>query len=157
MGVFFNSDEVFEIAIQIEKNGAKFYKKAAQIVTDPYNKDLLLRLSEMEEDHAVTFESMLKEMKSDLGTMDNEVADYLKAMASGYVFKYNTDPSEAVSDEDSMEDIIGIALGLEKDSIAFYSGLRDIMPEAMGKRKIDAIIKEEYKHIVVLFNSLKSL
>ena len=39
----FNVDEIYEMAEHIERNGAKFYRQAADIVATPQGKDLLLQ------------------------------------------------------------------------------------------------------------------
>jgi rubrerythrin len=39
---------------------------------------------------------------------------------------------------------------LEKDSIAFYTGIREVIPEAWGRDKMEGIIKEEMSHIRLL-------
>ena len=41
MGISFNADEVFEMAEAMERNGAKFYRKAAENATDAEIKRLL--------------------------------------------------------------------------------------------------------------------
>jgi len=35
----FTADDVFEMAEQLERNGAKFYRTAAENVSDPKSKD----------------------------------------------------------------------------------------------------------------------
>ena len=51
MSYDFSANEVFEMAEQIERNGALFYKSAAEGTTDRSAKDFLLGLSAMEEQH----------------------------------------------------------------------------------------------------------
>jgi rubrerythrin len=58
MSYDFNADEVFEMAEQIERNGAKFYRDAAENATASPSKDLLRSLSKMEEAHEKTFKAM---------------------------------------------------------------------------------------------------
>ena len=58
MGYDFNADEVFEMAEQMERNGAKFYRDAAENTADPSNKEMLIGLSKMEETHEKMFASM---------------------------------------------------------------------------------------------------
>ena len=41
MSYDFNADEVFEIAEQIERNGAKFYRTSAENIADTNKKKLL--------------------------------------------------------------------------------------------------------------------
>ena len=59
----FNADEIFEMAEQIERNGAKFYRKAAE-PTAGENRDVLLRLAAMEDDHEKTFAAMRAELSA---------------------------------------------------------------------------------------------
>ena len=56
-----------------------------------------------------------------------------------------------------MEEILRIALDLEKKAILFYLGLKDVVPENLGKDKIDRIIDEEKSHVVTLTQELKKL
>ena len=41
MSYEYNAEEVFEMAIQIEANGAKFYRRAAELQKDQTDKDFL--------------------------------------------------------------------------------------------------------------------
>ncbi len=54
-----------------------------------------------------------------------------------------------------MVEILKAALTAEKDSIVFYLGMKDLVPESLGKNKIDDIIKEEMSHIKIIGNKLR--
>ena len=54
-----NAYEIFEIAGQIERNGARFYGIATKSIGNPSAKELFLGLSEMENEHEKTFISFL--------------------------------------------------------------------------------------------------
>jgi len=43
MSIDFNADEVFEIAEQIERNGAKFYRTVSESVANADKKKILVR------------------------------------------------------------------------------------------------------------------
>ena len=58
----FNADEIFEMAEQMERNGANFYRDAADNISDGKNKELLLRLADMEVEHEKTFVEMRKSL-----------------------------------------------------------------------------------------------
>ena len=58
--------------------------------------------------------------------------------------------------DEPLESIINTAIGLEKDSIVFYLGIRKLVPKAMGIDKIDDIIREEMSHVAILSGWLKS-
>lgn len=150
MGIVFNADEVFEIAAQIERNGEAFYRKAAE--NNPEGKELLLEIAEQEDEHLAKFQEMQKELTArevepPVFDPDNEGSLYLKAMADGHVFDVKKDPTETLNGNESLEAIIKIAIGMEKDSILFYLGINEMVPKKLGEEKIMYIIKEEMKHI----------
>ncbi len=82
---------------------------------------------------------------------------YVRGMADGHVFDVRKDPSERLTGKETMEDILTTAIGLEKDSIVFYLGLKEIVPERLSKQRIDNIIKEEMGHIAVLSKEMSAL
>ncbi len=152
----FNADDIFEIAEQLERNGAKFYRSAAQAVEDPGSKDFLLKLAAMEDDHEKTFAEMRSTLNADEQAVtvfdpEGEATRYLKALADTRVF------FEKEMDTSSLEAILKDAVVAEKDSIVFYLGMRDAVPENMGRGRLDHIIKEEMRHIQLLSGELKAL
>ena len=73
MGNEFNANDIFEIAKQIEINGAKFYREAANRVDEDAHKQFLLGLAEMEDSHEQTFIDMQKELGSTETIKDNGI------------------------------------------------------------------------------------
>ena len=153
MSYDFNADEVFEMAEQMERNGAKFYRDAAETAADPSNKDMLIGLSQMEDAHEKMFQSMRAELSSaekasTVFDPSGEAAVYLKALVDGRVF------FEKDIDVTSMVDILKSAIEAEKDSIVFYLGMKEAVPKNLGRDRIEAIIKEEMGHIQMLTKHL---
>jgi len=149
----FNAEEVFEIAEQIELNGAKFYRRAAELARAQQDRELLLSLAAMEDSHVKMFAAMRKDLRGgevSLKEFDlqGEAAAYLRSMADGKVFDLTADPVEYLGMDRSIEDILYKALELEKDSVVYYVGIREMVPEELGRNKIEHIIREEMKHIV---------
>ena len=162
MTISFNADEIFEMAEQIERNGAKFYRKAADNIKDPDQKSMLQELAVMEDAHLVIFTKMREALtdadkQSMVSDPFDESALYLQSIADGYVFDVKTDPSALLTGKESLADVLKIAIGLEKDSIVFYIGIRARVPEHLGKDKIDRIIGEEMKHVAQLSTDLAGL
>lgn len=152
----FNADEIFEMAVQIEINGAKFYRKAAESVADADAKKFLLELAVMEDDHENTFKKMKSELteelkKSKVFDPENEAVLYLKSLADTRVF------FEKELDTTSLKEIFKAAITAEKDSIVFYLGMKDLVAPAYGQTKVDAIIKEEMGHIRLLSRKLMEI
>jgi len=154
MSYDFNADDIFEMAQQIEKNGASFYRKAAEGIQDPENKAMLLELAKMEDQHEKTFLSMrselsAKEKESTTFDPNGEAVQYLKALADTRVF------FEKEIDTASMIAILKEAITAEKDSIVFYLGMKELVPEKMGRSRVENIIKEEMGHIRLLAGKLR--
>ena len=64
--------------------------------------------------------------------------------------------SEDLDEEEKMKNAFRAAIDLEKESIVFYQGMKEFVPEGLGKNRINDIIKEEMKHIRILSNILVS-
>ena len=157
--IYFNADEVFTMAQQIERNGAAFYRAAAESAKGE-ERDLLLRLAAMEDDHEHTFAAMRCALSDDerrplTFDPDNEGARYLKDMADGKVFE--ADPSQGLSGDETMQQILNMASDKEKDSIVFYESAKGVVTTPTGRGKLDVIINEEIGHIVDLTAQVRAL
>ncbi|MFZ2146605.1 MAG: hypothetical protein WAV28_05235, partial [Sedimentisphaerales bacterium] len=53
-------------------------------------------------------------------------------------------------DKETAEDILNYAIEAEKNSIIFYTGLKNFVSAKAGKDKVDEIIQEEMDHIAEL-------
>ena len=120
----FHIDEIFEIAEQLERNGADFYQRAAEATKEPEIKGILKSLAEMEVDHQDTFRKLRNQWVSQ-------------------------------EERDSLYDPQGEAIQAEKDAIAFYLGMKEMLSDSTALPKIDSLIKEEMSHIVILSKQLK--
>ncbi|MGB7294967.1 MAG: ferritin family protein [Candidatus Aminicenantales bacterium] len=156
MSFVFNADEIFEMALKIEQNGEKFYRDSAAKIADPEAILLLLKLADMEVDHQRIF----KGMKTALSAADkkamtfdpnNEAGLYLASLANTRIF------FEKDIETSTLEGIFKAALAAEKDSVAFYLGMKDLVPAGRGRDKIEEIIREEMRHIRVLGERLTAL
>jgi len=162
----FNADDVFEMAEQIERNGAKFYRTSADQISDASAKKLLLAFADMEDQHEKTFAAYRAELsdqekESTVFDPDNESVLYLRALADLRVFHGKKAPndtsSEGLEEQQLMEKIFSAGIQAEKESIVFYVGMKDLVPEKLGSTRLDAIIQEEMKHIRILTKELAAI
>ncbi len=156
MSYDFSADDIFAMAEQIERNGAKFYRTAAENVTEPAAKELLTGLAAMEDEHEKTFAFLRAELAENEKTPtvfdpEDESALYLRALADVRVF------FEKTIDLSSMRAILKAAVEAEKDSIVFYLGMKELVSGKLGKDKINSIIKEEMRHIRILSTELVAM
>lgn len=154
----FNADEVFALAEKIEENGASFYRRAAALRQSARKSTaLLLELAAMEDRHKAAFATMRESWsgaKPDRETLDYlDATLYLNGMADAHGGEGNS--NIPLSARTSLPDILRIAIGLEQKSIAFYAGLRDMVPARLGRNQIDRIIDEEKAHVVTLTRALR--
>lgn len=158
----FTADEIFEVAIRIEANGASFYRKAAATQSEESNRVFLEQLAAMEDHHQQSFEKMRKGLKANekqatVFDPNQETAQYLAVMADTHGGEGSPKAADALTGNESIQEIIDIAIGLEKESILFYLGLKDFVPNEYGKDKLDRIIREEQRHIIQLNGFQKKL
>ena len=160
MGRFdFNASEIFEMAEQIERNGAAFYKKAAAFIQGPAQKTLE-ELASWELKHEELFKGMKDALTSadkleQVFDPDEEGARYLRAFADRHVFDTRQEAADRLLGDENLEQVLRMAIDLEKDSIVFYLGLRDATPNKAGRDKVEDIIKEEMRHVSILSDELR--
>ena len=162
MSVTFNANEVFEMAEQIERNGAKFYREAAGKTSSQEMKDLFLNMAAMEDGHLQTFQEMRKELAAQEKaetTFDpyNEATLYLQTMADGKGSEGMKNPAEKLTGNESPQELLEIAIAAEKNSVLFYVGLKDLVTAKAGRDRIETIIREEVKHVADLRRQLTAL
>ena len=162
MPITFNANEIFEMVEEIERNGARFYRKAAQNASDKQTKQMLLSLADMEDGHLKTFEEMRGQLSSQekgetVFDPDNQSALYLQAMADARGYEGKITPTKELTGNETTKEILEIALNSEKESVVFYFGLKGLVSVEAGRDKVEAIILEELSHITTLLNKLKSL
>ncbi len=162
MTITFNADEIFEMAEEIERNGATFYREAAENTKNEKTKKMLLDMATMEDGHLHTFEQMRKHLgPNEKAQMvfdpDNESALYLQTMAQARGYEGKISPTEKLTGKETMDEILKTAIDAEKNSVVFYVSLKDLVPARAGKDKVEAIIKEEMGHIAVLSKELAAL
>lgn len=160
MADVFNAEEVLEMACQIERNGARYYRRAAELIAEPEASKLLRDLAAMEDDHELAFSAMkdmvAKETQNP-GELTDEARAYLRIVADGHVFPVDADPAGVLKQGDDLMDILRQAVSMEKDSIVFYMGLREAMPAALGQDRINMIIREEMRHVAILSDRMSEV
>jgi rubrerythrin len=162
MSVTFNADEIFKIGVQIEKNGYAFYSAAAQRSDDSQIKQLLGELAFWEERHIEIFEKLRKELSAQVDVMeefdpDNMVHLYLKSIADSKIFVKGQQMDGVLDTCNSPSDVLNAALAFEKDSVVFYSSMKDAVRSDLGKEDVDKLIREELLHVGIITQELTKL
>jgi len=162
MSFNFNADEIFQIGAQIEGNGQRFYEMVARNCPDPSAQKLFLDLARWESEHINLFEKLRQRLPDsakagNLFDPNQELHLYVKATADTHVFLKNKDIPELVSKCKTPIEALDLAVAFEKDSVVFYTTMKKLVPEHLGKSEIDTLIDEEVSHIFTLTQKKKEL
>ncbi|MDD5678356.1 MAG: ferritin family protein [Kiritimatiellae bacterium] len=162
MSLIFNADEIFQIGVEIERNGKAFYQAAAKSAQTSETKKLFEELAKWESGHIIVFETLKNKLaesarENTAFDPDNEALLYLKAAADTHVFGRNAN-AEALAEEcKTTRAALKMALGFEKDSVVVYANMRNLVPEKLGKPDIDKLLNEELQHISMLNDKINAL
>lgn len=148
MGNIFAGSEVVELGIQIERNGREFYNALAQRTKVSKAAELFKYLAGEEEKHIKVFQDIL--LKADkyepTGLDADDYFAYMNALASEYVFTQKGKGEEIAKAIKSDEQSLNMGIGFEKDSIIFYEGMKNTVPQ-YDIKVIDELIKQEQEHL----------
>ena len=154
------ADEIFAMAIQIEANGAAFYRTAAEQQQDACNQEFLQELVEVEERHKAIFAEMrtgAKPVAGGSGRLSDEGGLYMAAIGAGYRVEGSPTVTQGLTGNESLAEVLRLAVDLEKDAILFYVGLKDVVSDAGDLERVEAIIREERSHVATLANKLSEI
>lgn len=156
MGIFFSGKELLDIAIRIEKNGAAFYDSLARSTGNFKIKGAYKQLADKEREHIEVFRNMFSSARDSQTphTYSEEYGAYLKALIDSAVFTDDQVTRDMARKVSSDAEAIQIGLGAEKDSILFYSEMRELV-RAADRDVVNKVIEQEKSHMRELA-SLKS-
>ena len=162
MSFNFNADEIFQVGVQIETNGQNFYETVAKNTSDPSAQKLFSDLARWESKHIELFKKLRQGLpdsakRGDLFDPNQELHLYVKATADSHVFMRNKNIPELASKCKTPIEALDLAVNFEKDSVVFYTTMKKLVPENLGKGEIDALIDEEIGHIFILTQKKKEL
>ena len=145
-------NELFQIAMKVERNAVSFYKKAADLSDNVRVSELFRRLQSWECEHL----SAIDEMHSKLTPQSSDPAKHLPGkretseavlMAGLAVFGIHPDPSDELSGSENCIEAMDLAVRKEEDTIVFFDGLKGFMKDSSEHHNVDLIISEEIEQI----------
>mgnify|MGYP000337452099 CR=1 FL=1 len=160
MSELLSAYEVLNIAQTIEQNGATFYRDAARLHPETDDTRFLLQLAAMEDDHKKTFAAMQRSLGPVPQVDDDfltQIDRYLKAVSDSANLEGSVFASYLFTGDESLSDIVMVGIDLEKETILYYVGLKDLFTKNEDISLIDTIIGEEKKHIATLAEEYQKL
>lgn len=142
----FSVHEILDLAVQLEKNGESVYREAIDQVTKPDLVYLLTWMADEEAEHRRWF----LELKDNFATRSiNPFLEEMGRQVFGGILGEKSFSHEEVefSKVKRLEDLIGIFIEFEKDTILFYETLTPFIEDKDTLQNITKIISEENNHI----------
>jgi rubrerythrin len=143
--------DVIAIAIDIEHEGYLYYKAAGQKIKDPGLADIFNRLMQDEKGHEKIFSDLLIDLNAREGGKGKSVLDLeLESYYESIFYKKALNIDAKASDMKSALDILEAAINNEKDTILFYTELKNALADDEALEIITRIIAEERGHVISL-------
>ncbi|MEJ2726330.1 MAG: ferritin family protein [Deltaproteobacteria bacterium] len=145
----FTIREIYDLAVQIERNGEAFYRNAATKVSNPVLKGLLEHLADEEANHIETFSRKKEELgpAQNLNGLDEAETVILRGLLGDQTFSLKEVDLSAIK---TQEDLIAAAVDFEKDTILFYDMISAFIEDTRTSARIREIVEEENRHIALL-------
>jgi rubrerythrin len=158
MGTFFDVREILEFAVFIEQNGFQFYSGAVKKFTDPKIVNLFNYLAGEETKH----EELFKKMAEGAGdfvpreTYTGEYQEYMKVLCKTHSLANREAIKGKVEGIKTFSDAVDMALSFEKDSIVFFTEMKELTGFDRDE-VVQKVINEELSHIRKILMEKKAI
>ncbi len=166
-----NLNDVFDMAIQIERDAGAFYAAAADKATFADAGKVLHEMAVMEVEHEQIFSALKTSHQNRIsGTAGKNAGN-----TAGNTAKKNSGHHEGISTArllasgikedlasrftgwESCEQILNLAIGFERDTIVFLVNMKQLLVDPADRSRIDELILEEMGHVIKLSSQLAKL
>lgn len=153
----FSDMEGIRIAIEMERRGENFYRRASRLSCSPAVVTLLEALAADEELHRTEFERLSQQhFELSEAVYDDETNAYLTAIAAEVVFPQGLMGMRKVGFDDPAA-VLRSGIDSEKDSILFYDELRERCGDESARATFAEIVRQEHGHLSRLQDQLENL
>jgi rubrerythrin len=141
----FSLKDIIDIAVQIERNGERAYRRAVEKIKDPSLRSLLQWLADEETRHAKWFEALMDKVP--------ETGNFQEEEKMGRALLQEAIGAQSFILEDAdfssmkkIEDLLDLAIEFEKDTALFYKMLQPLIADQKTLKQLHVIIREENNH-----------
>ena len=157
MSYLLDVNEILGFAVYIEERGYEFYVEAMKKFHEPRATELFQYLADEEFKHEKVFKRLVGQ---DGGLKKGEHDAEYQAYMREFVKAHQLGDTEAVNRKlarlSTLEDILDLAMGFEKDSIVFFSELKEAYAKG-HTAALDRVIHEEMGHLRKIFQMKQQL
>jgi len=151
----FTASEVFDLAIQVEVNGERFYRYALSRNIRKELKDLLSWLADQEMEHGENFQDMKKRICGSSSDACEPIFDLsttvLRSAMGRHAFSLEELDVFTIEEEG---ELLELAIEFEKDTILFYEFIASLITDPQALLAIDQIRRQEIDHKRLLMENL---
>jgi rubrerythrin len=142
----FTTEDLIDIAIQIDKNAESIYRKALQQTKNVELRSILQWLVEQESRHVEWFSALRKKVKG--LESDHRIAEVGREILLETIGGMSFSLAEAkVSEIQRDMELMRLTIEFEKDKVQFFKMLRPFVDDSEAKQYLEKIIAEEKKHV----------
>jgi rubrerythrin len=149
MATFFTAGEVARAAVEIERRGQSFYKRIAEQAQNDEARKFFAYFAGEEAKH----EQLFEELADRLGPVElpawstvEEYAQYLGALLDSHALFDGGVAEYRMANADDLQTAVRMAMSFEKDTILFFTEMRDLVPET-ERPFVQECIEEERTHL----------
>jgi len=143
-----NVKDAIKTAIQMEKDGYSFYKKAAAQTSSEMGKTIFEGIAKDEQTHLEVFQKMFEETVGK--TEWDELVQSSKKYADLPIFPKDLKTADGIEPDANELDALNFAMNSEKEAIDFYNKIRDSLSVDEVIKILDEIIEQEKNHYQIL-------
>ena len=135
-------------AIQMEKDGYSFYKKASAQTSSEMGRDIFESLAKDEQLHLEVFQKLFEDKieKSEWNNLVNSSKKY----AEIDIFPQDLKQLEGANPDTNELDALEMAMDSEKNAIDYYGDIKEKTKEENIRQIINEIIEQEKNHYSIL-------
>jgi rubrerythrin len=143
-----NVKDAIKTAIQMEKDGYSFYKKAAVQTSNEMGKSIFESLASDELVHLEVFQKMFKDK---VGKEEwNNLVDSSKKYTNIKIYPKDLKTMEGVNPDSDELDALRIGMDSEKEAIDYYKKIIENTTDHDMRNIINEIIEQEKNHYLIL-------
>ena len=149
--------EILEFAVYIEQRGYEFYVGAMKKFSEPWATELFQYLADEEFKHEEFFKKLLQESGGVKGeSRDPEYQAYMREFCKAHSLADREATTAKLAKASGLGEVLDMAMGFEKDSIIFFSELKEIYSKG-NYAAVDKVIHEEMGHLRKIFQMKREL
>ena len=147
-----------DLAMQTEKDGREFYKRAAERTSDPAGKILFVSLADDELEHLRLLESQRESLaEKNRWRSSAEARDAAPAKIAGAPLFSRQALADNLNEYTSDLSALRMAFLIEKDAVAFYTRAAAETDDPDGKAMYERLVEMEKEHQRILEEEYEAL